>query len=69
MPVLIRIAFRNMWEHKAKSVIIGGLLGMGVLIMIVGNAMVDSAADGLRRGYIESYTGDVMVSGVSVCTR
>lgn len=65
MPVLIRIAFRNMWEHKAKSVIIGGLLGMGVLIMIVGNAMVDSAADGLRRGYIESYTGDVMVSGVS----
>ena len=68
MPVLVRIAFRNMWEHKAKSLIIGTLLVLGVLLIIVGNAMMDSAADGLRRGYIESFTGDVMVSAKSDST-
>jgi ABC-type transport system, involved in lipoprotein release, permease component len=57
-----------MWEHKAKSLIIGTLLVLGVLLIIVGNAMMDSAADGLRRGYIESFTGDVMVSAKSDST-
>lgn len=65
MLVLIRIAFRNMWEHKAKSLIIGSLLGFGVIIMILGNSMMDSASDGLKQGYIDSFTGNLMVSGIS----
>jgi len=54
-----------MWEHKAKSLIIGSLLVLGVIVIIVGNAMIDSASDGLRKGYIDSFTGNVMVSGKS----
>ncbi|MFA6785190.1 MAG: hypothetical protein WCR13_09865, partial [Sphaerochaeta sp.] len=65
MPFLIRIAFRNMYQHKAKSFIIGGLLILGVIILIIGNAIIDSATNGLRESYIESFTGDVMVSGNS----
>ena len=65
MPFLIRIAFRNMYEHKAKSFIIGGLLMLGVVILIIGNAIIDSATAGLRESYIESFTGDVMLSGNS----
>ena len=33
MPVLLRIAFRNLLEHKAKSLIIGVLLALGVVIL------------------------------------
>lgn len=62
MPVLIRIAFRNMWEHKAKSLIIGSLVALGVIVIVLGNAMMDSASDGLRQGYIDSFTGDIMIS-------
>lgn len=54
-----------MWEHKAKSLIIGSLLGLGVIIMIVGNAMIDSASEGLKEGFIEFFTGNVMVSAGS----
>jgi len=65
MPFLIRIAFRNMYQHKAKSFIIGGLLILGVIILIIGNAVIDSATTGLRESYIESFTGDVMLAGNS----
>jgi len=65
MPVLVRIAFRNMWEHKGKSLIIGSLFVLGVLIIIIGNSMMDAASIGLKNQYIESFTGNVMVSAKS----
>jgi putative ABC transport system permease protein len=65
MPVLIRIAFRNLLEHKAKSLIIGILLGLGVIILVVGNAFMDTAAKGVKDTFIANYTGDVFVSATS----
>lgn len=65
MAVLIRIAFRNMWEHKSKSLIIGGLLGFGVLIIILGSTMIDSASEQLKEAYIDFFTGNMMISGES----
>ncbi len=62
MPVLIRIAFRNMWEHKAKSLIIGSLVAIGVLVIVLGNAMMDSAEEGMRQSFIEGFTGDIMIT-------
>ncbi len=65
MPVIWRIAFRNIWEHKAKSFIIGTLIALGVVIIVLGNALIDSAEAGLRKQYIESFTGDAMIHGPS----
>ncbi|MDP3179924.1 MAG: hypothetical protein Q8M76_18580, partial [Spirochaetaceae bacterium] len=65
MPVLWRIAFRNIWEHKAKSLIIGTLIILGVIVLVIGNAMIDSAKEGLRKTFIDNYTGDVMIHGPS----
>jgi putative ABC transport system permease protein len=65
MPVLIRIAFRNLLEHKAKSLIIGILLGLGVIILVIGNAFMDTAAKGVRDTFIANYTGDVFISAKS----
>ena len=62
MPVLIRIAFRNLLEHKAKSLIIGVLLAIGVVILVVGNAFMDTAAMGVKDTFIGNYTGDVFVA-------
>lgn len=65
MPVLVRIAFRNMIEHKAKSAIIGILVALGVVVIVLGNALMDSAAAGVRSSFIESFTGDLMIHGPS----
>ncbi|HUX21633.1 MAG TPA: hypothetical protein VMW69_10380, partial [Spirochaetia bacterium] len=63
MPVLIRIAFRNLIEHKSKSLIIGIIMAFGIMILVVGNSFIDTSAEGIRRAFIDNFTGDVMVSG------
>ncbi len=62
MPVMLRIAFRNLLEHKAKSLIIGVLLALGVIILIVGNSFMDTAAKGVKDTFIGNYTGDIFVA-------
>ncbi len=68
MPVLIRIAFRNLLEHKAKSLIIGGLLALGVIILVVGNTFMDTAAQGVKDTFIGNYTGDIFVAAKAKTT-
>lgn len=63
MPVLIRIAFRNLLEHRSKTFIIGTLLALGVIILIVGNAFMDTAERGVKEGFTANFTGDVFISG------
>jgi len=65
MPVLLRIAIRNLMEHKAKSLIIGILIAVGMVVLIVGNAFMDTASLGIQRAFIDNYTGHVMISGVA----
>jgi len=63
MPVLITIALRNLREHKAKTLIIGIIVALGIAILVVGNSMMATAALGVRKSFIDNYTGHVMVSG------
>ncbi len=62
MPFLVRIAFRNLLEHKAKSLIIGILLALGVVILVVGNSFMDTAAKGVKDTFIGNYTGDLFIA-------
>lgn len=65
MSVLARIAFRNLLEHKSKSLIIGTIISVGVIVLVVGNSLMNTASLGIRRGFIENYTGDIMISGLA----
>lgn len=65
MSVLFRISRRNLMEHKAKTYIIGILIALGVIVLIVGNAFMDTAALGIKRAFIDNYTGHIMISGVA----
>ena len=40
MAVLFRIAFRNLKEHKAKTLIIGIIIALGITIMILGTSLM-----------------------------
>ncbi|MCX7025905.1 MAG: FtsX-like permease family protein [Spirochaetes bacterium] len=65
MPVTLRLAFRNLFEHRSKSLIIGILLAVGTFILVLGNSFIDASKQSIREAFTENYTGDVFVSGVS----
>lgn len=62
MKEIIKIAFRNLREHKAKTLIIGILVGLGIAVMVLGNSALESADKGMRKTFIENYTGHLLVS-------
>lgn len=66
MPAVIRIALGNLWEHKSKTIILGLLIMIGVAIIIVGNAFLESSRTSLQRDFVENYTGDIMIHGPDV---
>ncbi len=63
MPVTIRMAFRNILEHKAKSLIVGVLLALGVIILVLGNAFLDASKRGIQTSFTANYTADVIITG------
>jgi putative ABC transport system permease protein len=50
-------------EHKSKSLIIGLIIAVGVLVIVVGNAFLDRAQVGVKDAFTENFTGDVYVYG------
>lgn len=63
MLILLRIALRNLREHRAKTLIIGVLISLGITILISGNSLIATAAQGIRRTFIDNYTGDLIITG------
>ncbi len=63
MKILLKIALRNIREHKVKTTIIGLIMVIGIMVLVVGNSFMDSAAAGIERYYIQNYTGHLMVTG------
>lgn len=64
MPVILRMAFRNLFQHKAKSLIIGILLALGMLIVVLGNAFLDASKRGIQSSFTRNYTADVIITGL-----
>jgi len=65
MGTILKIALRNLTQHKVKSLIVGALITLGITLTFIGNSLFESAAQGVKRGYSENFTGDVMVQAVS----
>jgi len=65
MGVLLRIAFRNLLEHKGKTLILGVIIALGVVILVVGNSFMDTAARGVRDTFVGNYTGDVFIAAAA----
>lgn len=57
-----RLAWRNLWRHRGRSLVVGGILFLGALLLTFGNGVVSGMEDGLRRQVVESFTGDVVVA-------
>lgn len=65
MKVVWKIAWRNLREHKTKTLIIGMLVALGVSLVVIGNSVLESVTRGMEASYVENFTGDVIVRSSS----
>jgi len=63
--IILKIAFRNLLEHKAKTAIVGTLIAFAVIFMVAGNSVLASIRTGMKQSYSANYTGDLIVHGIS----
>ena len=61
MREIIKLALRNLKEHKSKTIIIACFLIFGVAIVILGNSFLESVNRGLEKDFRANYTGDIAI--------
>lgn len=61
----LTIAWRNLWRHRGKSLVIGSILFLGAFLMTLGNGVVGGMEAGLQRNVRESFTGDVVIASAA----
>jgi ABC-type lipoprotein release transport system permease subunit len=61
LRVIVLIAFRNLFASRLKTLIVGGIILFGSMLVVVGTALVDSVDSSMRRSIIGSVTGHIQV--------
>lgn len=61
MGLIIKIAWRNIWRHMGKSLIVGTILFLGALLMTVGAGVITGMTKGLQESIVESFSGDIVL--------
>ncbi|MFH1287424.1 MAG: FtsX-like permease family protein [bacterium] len=61
MNLIFKIAWRNIFRHKGKSVVIGMILFLGALLMTIGNGVISGMEKGLTKNIIEGFTGHIVI--------
>lgn len=59
--ILLKIAFRNLREHRTKTLIIGTLIALGITFLVVGSSVMETITKGMRDTYSENFTGDLIL--------
>lgn len=62
--IVLKIALRNLVEHKVKTAIIGFLIAFAIAFLVIGNSVMDGVKAGMRDSYAANFTGDLIVHGI-----
>jgi putative ABC transport system permease protein len=60
--MVFRIALRNLLQHRAKTLIIGGLVTLGIVLTFVGNCLISTMGAGITKSFTDNFTGEVLVT-------
>lgn len=63
--MIFKIAWRNLLEYRSRTLIIGVMVALGVLLLVVGNSLIESITRGMEASYRENFTGDLIVRETS----
>src|SRR4051794_7936832 len=58
---IVQIAFRNLFASRWKTLIVGGIIFFGALLVVVGTSLVDSIDRAMSRSIIGSVAGHIQV--------
>ena len=62
MKDIIKLAVRNLKEHKSKTIIISMFILFGVAIVVMGNSFLESVNRGLEKDFRANVTGDLTIT-------
>ncbi len=62
MKDIIKLALRNLKEHRSKTLIISMFILFGVAIVVLGNSFLESINRGLEKDFRANVTGDLAIS-------
>ena len=62
MKDIIKLALRNLKEHRSKTIIISMFILFGVAIVVMGNSFLESVNRGLETDFRANITGDLAIS-------
>jgi ABC-type lipoprotein release transport system permease subunit len=61
LPLLLKIAWRNLFRHRGQSLVVGTILFLGALLMTMGNGVVSGMDEGLHETIVKGFTGDLVL--------
>lgn len=61
MGLAVKIAWRNLWRHKGRSLALGLILFTGGFFTTVGNGLLSGMNRGLAENIVNLFTGDVII--------
>jgi ABC-type lipoprotein release transport system permease subunit len=61
LRVVTEIAFRNLFASRWKTLIVGGIIGFGALLVVVGTSLLDGVDRAMRRSITGSIAGHIQV--------
>jgi ABC-type lipoprotein release transport system permease subunit len=61
LRVVAQIAFRNLFASRLKTIIVGGIIFFGGLLVVAGNSLLDSLVASMSRSVIGSVAGHIQV--------
>ncbi len=61
LGVVAQIAFRNLFASRLKTIIVGGIIFFGGLLVVTGNSLLDSLVASMSRSVIGSVAGHIQV--------
>src|SRR5262249_4123045 len=61
LGVVAQIAIRNLFASRWKTLIVGGIIGFGALLVVVGTSLLDSVDHAISRSIIGSVAGHIQV--------
>ena len=64
MKHIIKLALRNLKEHRSKTLIISMFILFGVAIVVMGNSFLESINRGLEKDFRANITGDLAISAI-----
>lgn len=59
--LVAQIAWRNLLANRWKTLIVGGIIGFGALLVVVGGSMLDGVEQAMSRSIVGSVAGHIQV--------